>query len=112
MTTNGASRATEAFFGRRRGQVAAAVAGGGPDEGASPATASILLSRSRRSGRAVPCAGATIRLEIGFGGGEHLFTMRGDDPDAGFIGVEPFVNGMAKLLAASGQETARQFARL
>ncbi|TFF25449.1 tRNA (guanosine(46)-N7)-methyltransferase TrmB [Jiella endophytica] len=41
-----------------------------------------------------------IRLEIGFGGGEHLLHRSGEDPACGFIGVEPFVNGMAKLLSA------------
>lgn len=40
------------------------------------------------------------RLEIGFGGGEHLLHRAGEDPACGFIGVEPFVNGMAKLLSA------------
>jgi tRNA (guanine-N7-)-methyltransferase len=39
-----------------------------------------------------------IRLEIGFGGGEHLIHRALENPDVGFIGVEPFVNGMAKLL--------------
>jgi tRNA (guanine-N7-)-methyltransferase len=39
-----------------------------------------------------------IRLEIGFGGGEHLIHRATENPDTGFIGVEPFVNGMAKLL--------------
>jgi tRNA (guanine-N7-)-methyltransferase len=39
-----------------------------------------------------------IRLEIGFGGGEHLMHRATENPDTGFIGVEPFVNGMAKLL--------------
>jgi tRNA (guanine-N7-)-methyltransferase len=39
-----------------------------------------------------------LRLEIGFGGGEHLVHRALERPDAGFIGVEPFVNGMAKLL--------------
>jgi tRNA (guanine-N7-)-methyltransferase len=42
-----------------------------------------------------------IRLEIGFGGGEHLLHRAAESPEAGFIGVEPFVNGMAKLLLAA-----------
>ncbi|MBO0661364.1 tRNA (guanine(46)-N(7))-methyltransferase TrmB [Jiella sp. MQZ9-1] len=41
-----------------------------------------------------------FRLEIGFGGGEHLLHRSGEDLACGFIGVEPFVNGMAKLLSA------------
>lgn len=41
-----------------------------------------------------------IRLEIGFGGGEHLHHESGRYPQTGFIGIEPFINGMAKMLAA------------
>lgn len=41
-----------------------------------------------------------VRMEIGFGGGEHLIAQAAQHPDTGFIGVEPFVNGMAKALAA------------
>lgn len=41
---------------------------------------------------------SAVRLEIGFGGGEHLAHEAGANPNLGFIGVEPFVNGMAKML--------------
>jgi tRNA (guanine-N7-)-methyltransferase len=40
-----------------------------------------------------------IRLEIGFGGGEYLAAQAEAHPRIGFIGCEPFVNGMAKALA-------------
>ena len=39
------------------------------------------------------------RLEIGFGGGEHLVAEALAHPRTGFIGCEPYVNGMAKILA-------------
>jgi tRNA (guanine-N7-)-methyltransferase len=39
-----------------------------------------------------------VRLEIGFGGGEHLIAEARAFPAAGFIGCEPYVNGMAKIL--------------
>jgi tRNA (guanine-N7-)-methyltransferase len=39
-----------------------------------------------------------VRLEIGFGGGEHLVAEARANSDAGFIGCEPYVNGMAKIL--------------
>ena len=39
-----------------------------------------------------------VRLEIGFGGGEHLIAEALAFPDTGFIGCEPYVNGMAKIL--------------
>ncbi|MCC5966468.1 MAG: tRNA (guanosine(46)-N7)-methyltransferase TrmB [Natronohydrobacter sp.] len=37
-------------------------------------------------------------LEIGFGGGEHLVYQCTRNPDIGFIGCEPFINGVAMLL--------------
>ncbi len=40
-----------------------------------------------------------LRLEIGFGGGEHLAHQAELHRDVGFIGAEPFINGAAKLLA-------------
>ena len=40
-----------------------------------------------------------IRLEIGFGGGEHLIEAAAREPDVGFLGAEPFINGVARLLA-------------
>lgn len=39
-----------------------------------------------------------VRLEIGFGGGEHLIAEALAFPRTGFIGCEPYVNGMAKIL--------------
>ena len=41
-----------------------------------------------------------VRLEIGFGGGEHLIAEALSNPGTGFLGCEPFLNGMAKALAA------------
>ncbi len=39
-----------------------------------------------------------VWLEIGFGGGEHLFWQAVNHPRVGFIGCEPFLTGVAKLL--------------
>lgn len=39
-----------------------------------------------------------VRLEIGFGGGEHLVAEADAFAETGFIGCEPYVNGMAKIL--------------
>lgn len=36
-------------------------------------------------------------LEIGFGGGEHLAVRAAKSPQTGFIGAEPFINGVASL---------------
>ena len=37
-------------------------------------------------------------LEVGFGGGEHLAFQAARAPKTGYIGAEPFVNGVAMLL--------------
>ncbi|WP_188823343.1 tRNA (guanine(46)-N(7))-methyltransferase TrmB [Brucella endophytica] len=97
-------RATEAFFGRRHGK---------PLRPAQRATRDDLLPQLRLDLASpapsdlttlfhIPVKG--VRLEIGFGGGEHLLHEARRFPDIGFIGVEPFVNGMAKLLAALKDE--------
>jgi tRNA (guanine-N7-)-methyltransferase len=39
-----------------------------------------------------------LHFEIGFGGGEHLADRADMLPDHGFIGCEPFVNGVAAAL--------------
>jgi len=39
-----------------------------------------------------------VWLEIGFGGGEHLIHQARLNPDIGFIGCEPYQNGVAKLI--------------
>lgn len=40
-----------------------------------------------------------VWLEIGFGGGEHLAWQAAANPHVGFIGGEPYINGVAKLLS-------------
>lgn len=39
-----------------------------------------------------------IWCEIGFGGGEHLAAIAAQHSDIGFLGAEPFLNGIAGLL--------------
>ena len=43
-------------------------------------------------------------LEIGFGAGEHLIEQAKANPDVGFIGCEPFLNGVAAALAGIERE--------
>ena len=53
-----------------------------------------------------------VWLEIGFGSGEHLLWQAERHKDIGFIGCEPFINGMASLLGAvedRGLETIRVY---
>lgn len=96
------SRSTEAFFGRRRGKTIRT-----PQAEALESRLPAYLIDLGKAPPAPPTAlfAAPVKqvcLEIGFGGGEHLIHEVTRQPDIGFIGVEPFVNGMAKLLLATG----------
>lgn len=51
------------------------------------------LDASRLFGDARP-----LQLEIGFGAGEHLAAQAAAAPDTGFIGCEPFLNGVVGAL--------------
>ena len=37
-------------------------------------------------------------FEIGFGAGEHLAELMRREPETGFLGAEPYINGMASFL--------------
>ncbi len=50
--------------------------------------------------RSLFAAADSVRLEIGFGGAEHLIAQAKANPRTGFIGSDAFVNGVAKALAA------------
>lgn len=43
-------------------------------------------------------AATSFVLEIGFGGGEHLVAQAAAHPETGYIGVEPFLNGVGSCL--------------
>ena len=45
-----------------------------------------------------------VWLEIGFGAGEHLAELAKSQPSIGFIGCDPFVNGVARLLTDINQQ--------
>jgi len=106
------SRATEAFYGRRRGKTMKA------PQAAALSSLLPALKLDLSSPPPVPLALLwtvpvdEIRLEIGFGGGEHLLHRAGQAPRTGFIGVEPFINSMAKMLGqleAAGLENIRVY---
>jgi tRNA (guanine-N7-)-methyltransferase len=85
------------FFGRAKGKTI---------RQAQRARFDTLLPRLRlpagdeelEPGLLFPSAIKQFRLEIGFGGGEHLLRRAAENPETGFIGCEPFLNGMAKML--------------
>lgn len=100
---------TGAFFGRRKGKRLRS----GQDE----LIHSLLPNLRVQPGTdfSVPFAGPDhesrakrqVWLEIGFGGGEHLAAQARLHPEIGIIGCEPFVNGMAKMLAVIDKERLR-----
>jgi tRNA (guanine-N7-)-methyltransferase len=109
MTTDAErrSRASEAFFGRRKGKPlrerqAQHLETLLPElkvDLSAPAPADLTTLYEDKPAR--------IRLEIGFGGGEHLIHRALEEKDTGFIGVEPFVNSMAKLVGSIEETGAR-----
>jgi tRNA (guanine-N7-)-methyltransferase len=56
-----------------------------------PITSQVLFGDAEGLGR-------PLHFEIGFGGGEHMAYRADLLPDHGFIGAEPFVNGVAQAL--------------
>jgi tRNA (guanine-N7-)-methyltransferase len=88
-----------AFFGRRKGKKLRA----GQDELVRDLLPDLRVSRSGDIAD-FQARHEDLWLEIGFGGGEHLAAQARANPQMGFIGCEPFVNGMAKLLAVIHQE--------
>jgi tRNA (guanine-N7-)-methyltransferase len=46
-----------------------------------------------------------LRLEIGFGGAEHLIAQALAHPDSGFIATDAFINAIAKALVALDEHT-------
>ncbi|WP_018631895.1 tRNA (guanosine(46)-N7)-methyltransferase TrmB [Neomegalonema perideroedes] len=63
-------------------------AGGSPLEPPAPLDPAALFPEAK-----------SLRMEIGFGGGEHLVACALAEPEVGFIGCEHFAQGVAKLLA-------------
>ena len=97
---NRSGRAGEAFFGRRKGKPLRP----GQAEALASGIGRLGLDLSRPApgdlGALFSAPVKAVRLEIGFGGGEHLLHEAEACPQTGFIGAEPFVNGMAKMTAA------------
>lgn len=48
-----------------------------------------------------------VWLEVGFGAGDHLLHRARENPETGFIGIEPFVGSMAKMVTAVTDEGLR-----
>jgi tRNA (guanine-N7-)-methyltransferase len=99
------------FFGRRKGKTLRPL----QEAALNTVLPRLLLDLSQpvpaKIGDLFQRPASKVRLEIGFGGGEHLLHRMAENPDWTFIGVEPFVNGMAKLVTAlpNGANNLRLF---
>jgi tRNA (guanine-N7-)-methyltransferase len=103
MTVERRSRSTEAFFGRRRGKTIRPLQAGALAEILPEYLIDLAVPPPAPLPALFSAPVEQVRLEIGFGGGEHLLHAARLDPATGFIGVEPFVNGMARLMQSFGE---------
>jgi len=94
------SRSTEGFFGRRHGKTIRPAQSVALETGLALYRLDLASPAPDALHSLFPAPVKEIRLEIGFGGGEHLLHEAAANPDIGFIGIEPFVNGMAKMMMA------------
>jgi tRNA (guanine-N7-)-methyltransferase len=94
------SHSARAFFGRRTGH---------PLKARQAALFETLLPRlALDPGKPAPAdlrvlfpnKPGEMRLEIGFGGAEHLIAQAQANPRCGFIGSDAFINGVAKALVS------------
>ena len=98
LMTATASKRSGAFFGRRKGHALR------PRQAALldnllPRLSLDLANPAPADLRTLFDGANDVRLESGFGSGEHLTAEAEHNPATGFIGIEPFVNGMAAALA-------------
>jgi len=102
MTDNDKDNAprSAAFYGRRKGKKLRAVQAAHLERDLP----SLAIDPEALAGRPLaalfPVSVRAVRLEIGFGGGEHLLSEARRNPDVGHIGAEAFVNGVARLTTA------------
>lgn len=93
-----------AFFGRRKGHKLRKQQAEYYEELLPRLSLDIAQPCPRDLKSVFPFTPDKLQLEIGFGGGEHLLHEARAHPSTGFIGCEPFINGMAKMLAVISNE--------
>ncbi len=105
-------RRSGSFFGRRKGKTLRP----GQREALDALLPVLRLDLSKPAPASLaalfPVPVGEVRLEIGFGGGEHLLHAARENPATGFIGVEPFESGLAKaatLIKREGLKTIRLY---
>src|SRR5262249_55640334 len=96
-------------YGRRRGRKLSETRARALDAGLKD-FALQLPENGTLDWRALVPTARELWLEIGFGGGEHLAFQAAAHRDVGFIGCEPFIDGLAALcarIAAQGLDNIR-----
>jgi tRNA (guanine-N7-)-methyltransferase len=91
------ARRDAGLYGRRKGKTLRPFQAG-LVENLLPQVSIDLSEKLSDPQRLFPQRPDDLRLEIGFGGGEHLAADAQAHPGRGYFGCEPFVNGVAKLL--------------
>jgi tRNA (guanine-N7-)-methyltransferase len=91
---------TGSFYGRRKGHRLRARQAGLLDALLPRLALDLTTPAPADLATLFPFHAEAVRLEIGFGGAERLIAQAQAHPGVGFIGCEPFVNGMAKALSA------------
>ncbi|WP_370931754.1 tRNA (guanosine(46)-N(7))-methyltransferase TrmB [Bartonella sp. DGB1] len=90
---------TRGFFGRRKGRPLGLSQKNLSESLLPDLLISINEDKISNLQELFPITLTNFQLEIGFGGGEHLLHRMQQNPTTGFIGVEPFINGIGKLLS-------------
>jgi len=104
---SGELQETRAFFGRRKGHKLRPNQARLLDTLLPELAVDLSAPAPAEMRRLFPVAVDEVVLEIGFGGGESMVEQAQTRPRTGVIGVEPFVNGMAKALAAIARARLR-----
>ncbi len=88
------------FYGRRHGRKLK----GGRSHALADALPQVKIELPEKQGDVLDPASLfpfpirAVWFEVGFGTGEHMAELARANPDIGFIGCEPFINGVSALL--------------
>jgi tRNA (guanine-N7-)-methyltransferase len=100
-------------FGRRRGRALSAHQATLLDDVLPRLSVDLAKPAPEALGELFATRAADVWLEIGFGGAEHLIWQAQHNPSTGFIGCEPFQDGVVKAVSAieaGGMGNVRLFA--
>ena len=94
------ARRDAAFYGRRKGKPLRAAQAASMDSDLPRLSVPLEALAGQPLAALFPRPMEIYRLEIGFGGAEHLMSEARRHPQIGYIGAEAFLNGIAKATVA------------